>query len=596
MNDLEQISILFIEDNPGYTRVIKEYLKRSFLEFQPTIKVANTLENGTDRLREEVFDIILLDISLPDSFGLDTFEAIHEEAQTVPIIVLTGLDDEKIGIKAVKFGAQDFLTKKWLTPTLLSRSISYAIQRNRLKTKLEKSEKRLLEAQRLAHLGNFEQDLETGELIWSDELFRIFDMDPKGEEPSFSGFMKMIHPEDRNRVVNTIDKVRKETKPQFLELRVNTHSGRSKHIFNIINPLKNQAGEIVKIFGTTHDITQYKKTENKLKEHEHRYRTLFKAATDEILVFQVDEQMNPLPFLEVNDTACNILGYSRNELLQKIIYDIVAADKEEVDRRIELIIEEQEVVRDSRHKTKEGDIIPLEISSRAFKFNGRHTIVSIGRDIRERLELEQEILNISDYERQRIGHDLHDSLGQMLSGIGLLAQNLVKKSKKNGWPAEKEIQDITDMIREADQQARTLSRGLVPIYLESDGLDAALNELVERASKLYSIDVHYQPGSTNIQEDNTRALHLYRITQEAINNAVKHGKATSIEVELSSFEDQIFLRIQDNGSGFQEPEERSDGMGLRIMHFRSQMIGGNLKINSKKGVGTEITCHIPRAI
>lgn len=594
MNKEQNYRLLLIEDNPGDARLIEEYLSESVVPFSSNLTVEQCLKAGRKRLEDQAFDLILLDLSLPDSFGLATFEEIEHSSGDTPIIVLTGLDDEEVGVQTVKSGAQDYLVKKDLNAILLSRSISYAIQRNQLQQQLKKNEQHLLEAQRLAHLGNFEQDLEAGVLVWSDELFRIFDMDPEGEEPDFDGLIKMIHPEDRNRTLKAIEKVRQEAEPQYLEVRIHTKSGKEKYIYNIINPIKNKYGEVAKIFGTTHDITERKNAEQQLKEQERRYRMLFQAATDEILVFQVDEQMNPLPFLEVNDTACDMLGYSHNQLLQKTIYDIVAADKEEIDSRIEQIIEETDVVLETRHKTKDGDKIPLEVSARSFMFNGKHTIISIGRNVRERRKLEQQILNVSEQERQRIGRDMHDSLGQMLSGIGLIAQNLAKKLKSNGLPGAEEVQEITDLIKEADQQARTLSRGLVLVNLESNGLDVALDEMVARASKMFKIDIQYQNTSTGIVDDSTKAVHLYRIAQEAINNAVKHGKATSIEINLSSSEDQILLRIQDNGSGFPEPEERSDGMGVRIMQFRSQMIGGNLKINSEKGKGTEITCQVSK--
>lgn len=110
---------------------------------------------------------------------------------------------------------------------------------------------------------------------------------------------------------------------------------------------------------------------------------------------------------------------------------------------------------------------------------------------------------------------------------------------------------------------------------------------------MYDIAVHYQNNSTRTLEDNNKAVHLYRIAQEAINNALKHGEATSIQVELSSSEDQVTLRIEDDGKGFPEPEQRGAGMGVRVMHFRSNMIGGRLKINSEKGKGTQIICQVP---
>lgn len=467
--------LLLIEDNPGDARLIEEYLDEPVVPFNSNLTVERSLVAGCKRLENEDFDLILLDLSLPDSFGLDTFKEIDKASGQTPIIVLTGLEDERIGVDAVKLGAQDFLTKKELNVTLLSRSISYAIQRNQLSRRLEESQERLQQAQELAHLGNYELDLQTGEITWSDETFRIFEMDPKKPAPKYDELKTMILPEYQDAIDTVIRNVKEKRQRDYLELGITTQSGKTKYLYSILEPIKNKSGEVIKIFGTTQDITDRKKAELQLRENERRYRMLFQAATDEILVFQVNDNMEPMPFLEVNDIACELLGYSREELLQKTLFDITAAENEEIRNRITNVVSSGETVHESQHITKEGNTIPLEISARAFNYNGRTTFISIGRDVRERRKLEQEILNISEQERQRIGRDMHDSLGQMLTGIGLIAQNLARKLKSNELPAGDDVQEIADMIKEADQQARSLSHGLVPVNLESYGLNAALH-------------------------------------------------------------------------------------------------------------------------
>lgn len=588
----EHIHILLIEDNAGDARLIEEYLKESTIQLQSSIEVERNLKNGINRLNKNYFDVILLDLTLPDSSGFETLEQVNHVSHLVPIIVLTGLDDEEVGIEAVQRGAQDFLIKKEINATILGRSILYAIQRNHLTQKLERSQERLKQAQQLAQLGNFEHDLRTGELLWSEETYRLLELDPDQKTFPFDEFREMIFPEDRKRVHQANKKVYNNGERQYLELRVKTKTGKTKYLFSILDPIKDNAGEVVKIFGTTHDVTQQKKFEKKLKENERRYRMLFQATTDEIMVFQLDDAKKPLPYIEVNNIACDILGYTHDELLQKTVYDIVDFDEQEINKRIEEVLRRGKTVSETKHLTKEGEAIPLEISVRAFNYDGRPTIISIGRDIRERLKLEREILNISEKERQRIGRDLHDDLGQMLTGIGLIGQNLSNKLKTKDRDTAEEVQKIVDMIREADEHARSLARGLVPVNVQSNGLDSALQELINKAEKMYDIDIFYSNNVHNIFDTNLPAIHLYRIVQEAINNAVKHGKATSIEVELFSDNQHLLLRIKDNGCGFSETSHQSDGMGIRIMHFRAQMIGGNLEINSDKKKGTEVICRL----
>lgn len=593
MTEHDTYHILLIEDNPGDARLISEYLKDSLLTAEPAITAERNLERGLQQLKQEAYDIILLDLSLPDSFGMETFEEINQEASPIPIIVLTGLEDEKLGVEAVQRGAQDFLIKKDLTGSLLSRSILYSIQRNQLSLKLERSQERLLEAQRLAHLGSYEFDLETGELVWSAETFRIMGMNPAGREPTFSQFKEMFHPDDVSLMEDTIRKVRVEGKRQAAEHRIITDAGDLKFLHSIFKPVKNEDGEVVKIFGTIHDITQRKRAENRLKENERRYRMLFQAATDEILVYQLDDDGLPMPFLEVNNVACNILGYEREELEKLTVYDIVDYRKEEVDKQIDKLISKSDVVRETRHVAKDGTIIPLEVSAQAFNYNGKTTIISVGRDIRERRKLEQEILNISEQERRRIGRDLHDGLGQMLTGIGLISRNLANQLANQNETVAEQVQEISDMIKEADEHARGLAHGLVPVNVEANGLDAALRQLASKSRKMYDVNCEYTNGQTSLLHDNTVAVHMYRIAQEAINNAIKHGKAKNITIKMKNRENSILLQVEDDGKGFPETTEVTDGMGVRIMHYRAQMIGGNLEINSTKGQGTEVICTLP---
>lgn len=358
-------------------------------------------------------------------------------------------------------------------------------------------------------------------------------------------------------------------------------------ILSIINHLM----AVIAVWGSVWLVNNYKASFQQAKRN---YRMLFQAANDEILVFQLDDHNRPEPFLEINDTACDILGYSRDELLQKSLYDISSLEKEEIERRIANVIEHGEIIYESRHRTKEGDIIPLELSVRSFTYSGRRAIISVGRDLRERYRLEQEILNVSEQERQRIGRDMHDDLGQLLSVATITTQMLVREMKARNMKEAKKIEEIADMIKTAGERSRTLSHGLVPFNVQENGLNDALQELTDSVSGMYGIEVHYSGSQDVLLTGNYAAVHLYRIAQEAINNAVKHGKATSIEVDLSSSSDDITLRIKDNGSGFPE-SETNDGIGLRIMKFRANMIGGDLKITSEYEKGTAVNCRLPKS-
>jgi two-component system sensor kinase FixL len=587
------MNLLVIEDNPGDARLIQIYLAESRLTGETNSKVVTRLSEAEEALEQESFDLILLDLSLPDSYGMETFDKVSAMAPDTPFIVLTGLDDEAVGIEAVRKGAQDFLIKKELDESVLGRAIQYALERHRLSEQLEQSEARLREAQKLAQFGNFEVNLNTLEVTWSDVMFEIAGRDKSKGEPSFEEFLNQIPESERSRVKAQIDHIVDQQQKDYIEHRVQTFDGKERYLYSIINPIV-ENGKVERLFGAAHDITQRKQAEEQLKASERRYRALFHGMTDEVLVFQLDENNRPLPFMEVNEMACELLNYSREELLQMTIEDVIDGDTIDLRKRIEALTDQSEFLRDSVHITKDGTKIPVEIRAHLFEINGIPTVLSIGRDIRERLKLEQEILDISEQERRRIGQDLHDGLGQMLTGIGLISKNLAREMRERDIEEAVHVQEIADLVKEADQYARGLSHGLVPVNVEANGLDNALQNLAEKTSSIFGVQCHFDTKHLTLLEDTSTAVHLYRIAQEAINNAIKHGEADHIWVALNSGDQKIELTIKDDGNGFDVTQEKLEGMGLRIMNYRAQMVGGKLNVESEKEEGTEVTCVISK--
>jgi PAS domain S-box-containing protein len=217
-------------------------------------------------------------------------------------------------------------------------------------------------------------------------------------------------------------------------------------------------------------------------------------------------------------------------------------------------------------------------------------------DITEGKRLEKEILEISDQERRRIGQDLHDGLCQHLAGIELMSQVLEKKLAAKSKADAARAGEIGRHVREAIAQTRSLARGLSPVTLESEGLASALHELATNTERLFEVScrVECDPGCGSFPL--TTATHLYRIAQEAVSNAIKHGKATQLLIQLECSREGTRVSVVDNGQGFPETSvPRPTGMGLRIMRYRSGMIGGTLFIESHPGEGTRIVCSLPAA-
>jgi PAS domain S-box-containing protein len=217
----------------------------------------------------------------------------------------------------------------------------------------------------------------------------------------------------------------------------------------------------------------------------------------------------------------------------------------------------------------------------------------IFRDITERRHLEREILEISDQERRRIGQDLHDGLCQHLAGIELMSQVLEQKLATKSKADAARAGEIAGHVREAIGQTRSLARGLAPVTLESEGLSSALRELAVNTEKLFGIACRVELVESIPFSAAATGTHLYRIAQEAVSNAIKHGKATEVVIRLRPAHHRLELTVADNGSGFPKVISRQGGMGLRIMRYRAGMIAGLLSIEPNPAGGTIVSCSVP---
>ena len=214
-------------------------------------------------------------------------------------------------------------------------------------------------------------------------------------------------------------------------------------------------------------------------------------------------------------------------------------------------------------------------------------------EMKHRATLEQEILLISEREKRRIGQDLHDSLCQELAAAALFLQTLAQKTDKKNGSQARVLKDAAKIVNDNVGLARDLARGLYPIELTSSGLGNALRELAFRTSQVNSMACHFESPRKIRIADEAVVLNLFRIAQEAVTNAVKHGDATVINIRLLQDRNEITLTVQDNGKGFSKPRSYQHGMGSHIMKYRADAIGGRLSIESGEGKGTLVRCVLP---
>ena len=255
----------------------------------------------------------------------------------------------------------------------------------------------------------------------------------------------------------------------------------------------------------------------------------------------------------------------------------------------------KETVRNLRmtRKRKDGTIVHVLIDATSFWNENEFQYSSIFlRDVTDRLNLEREVLHVSEREHRRIAQDLHDGLGQLLMGTVYLINTLQKDLAAKAVPEARRLTRIMEVINEAIWQTRNLARGLHPVEPEPNGLMVALQTLAARTKKLFHVGCHFNCRRPVLIEDNAVATHLFRIAQEAVTNAIKHGKPGRIEIGLTETPGRINLAIKDNGAGMPTRQRKESGMGLRIMRYRAGMIGGSLAIQKEAGGGTAIVCSV----
>lgn len=222
----------------------------------------------------------------------------------------------------------------------------------------------------------------------------------------------------------------------------------------------------------------------------------------------------------------------------------------------------------------------------------RQRTAALTDEMAERERIERELLEISEREQRRIGRDLHDSLGQHLTGVALAGQVLEEKLSSQGFPEAADANKVVELVEEGIALSRKLAKGLHPLEIEADGLMQALEELAAISSDLFKISCRFECDSPVLIRDIPTSGHLYRITQEAISNAVKHGKARNICVQLESLDDGVALRVKDDGIGLPDSLPKTAGMGLRIMAHRANIIGATFQAVREITGGTIISCVI----
>jgi PAS domain S-box-containing protein len=321
------------------------------------------------------------------------------------------------------------------------------------------------------------------------------------------------------------------------------------------------------------------------------FRTLAETAREGIFLARIDGTIQ-----YVNPSAENLFGYGQNELLGKNVNCLMPENhKVNHDDYIRRYMETgvARIIGIGRQLSgvrKDGSKFPLYLSVGDIKQGSTRLFAGVVMDTSENHQLQREVLETSTAEQRRIGQELHDGLGQQLTGLSMLATSLLNKA---GKPEHQLASQLAEGLKNTIVQVRALSRGLIPVDIDSAGIAPAIENLVNDVQIKSGIPIHFTISETIYLSDSNAALHLYRIVQEALNNALKHAGANQINVRLSVKSGLGSMVIEDDGQGFPDTYEEKNGLGLRIMRHRCSLFDGEVFIEEKPEGGVRIRCSFP---
>jgi PAS domain S-box-containing protein len=407
-------------------------------------------------------------------------------------------------------------------------------------------------------------------------------------------------PEHGHGMLATWDRLRRKLRVLPYEAQRVSKDGRRLDVAVTSTVLLDERGQPVAVATTEHDITERKQAQVRLesevarqtailREQQERLRAILNSPDDAIITCDREGVIE-----SVNSATERMFGYTAAELIgENVKMLMMPSFQSEHDVYLQNLLKTGEhkavgVGREVTARRKDGSLFPVDLAVGEVENYKLYT--GILRDASRRRELESQVLEIAELERRRIGTELHDQVGQELTALGLLSASLLESAQARTEPDPDTLRKVSKGIQRVLGQVRGLSRGLVPVEINAEGLTAALKQLADQFGQDSIVECTFRSDRPEAGCTDTEAQHLYLIAREACTNALKHAAPRHVDIDLQARDSQLVLRITDDGSG--RAEQFDEGLGLRLMRNRARLINASLSIVQAEPKGTKVVCTL----
>ncbi|MEP7253862.1 MAG: PAS domain S-box protein [Ginsengibacter sp.] len=593
------ISILLVENNPKDQVSLKKNLLDTNLVIE-NIDIVTTLKEAGKAIKKKTYSLIFLDLALPESSNLKSFTNLAQVNSGIPVIVLAGMGDTKVSLKALSLGAQDFLIKGDYNINILEKTILYSIERKKNLEIIEENAERFNLVSMATHDIVWDWNLKTGEVYSSRADWKIILKTVEDSEDGNPEGLLAIHPDDRAKVKKMRERIFLSKTQGLFEIECRILEAEDKYSFvqDRGYVIRDKGGIPVRLIGATQDITQRKDAEQKVLLSELRFKSLVQNGSDLIAILDNDAN-----YIYVSPTSERILGYEPEFFTGKNAFAFIHPDD----------IEGMHSLFAQMRSVGSVDSPPYRFVNAKGKWRWLETniinlmedeavqgIVANSRDITERKlaeekvayekimrqkEITEAIISAQENERSQIGRELHDNVNQLL-GASRLYIDMASKDAANRADYLKSSSTYT---LNAINEIRKLSKTLITPSFGDISLVESVKDISNDVMQVHPLKIEF--SASGFEEENLNEkfkLNLFRIVQEQINNTIKHAQASLMRIDFKETKDQISVSISDNGVGFDTSVSRK-GVGINNLVSRAELYKGKVSISSAPHEGCAVT-------